>query len=98
MRSIVHRGAIDDRLCLVRALGRELGDIVAWRERFLAGTMDDDAAKIVIGRKGADRLAQPSPHSECQRVELLGTIEHNRGDCAFAGHRNRFAHLGLFRS
>ena len=64
MRSLVHRGAIDDRLCLVRALGREFGDVVAWRERFLAGATDDDAAQARHRRTGRsprhrDRATSP---------------------------------------
>ena len=41
----VHDAAVLDRLRLVRALGRELADVVARRERFLAGAAHDHAAQ-----------------------------------------------------
>ncbi len=61
-RRCVHHVAVLDRLRLVRALGGELADVVAGRERLLAGAAHDDAAQVVVGGKRADRLAQMLPH------------------------------------
>src|SRR5688572_1700109 len=41
----MHHLAVLDCLLLVRSLARKLGDVVAWRERFLARTTDDHTAQ-----------------------------------------------------
>ena len=54
----MHRGAVVARLRPVRSLARELADVVAGRERLLAGTAQDQAAQRVVGRERVERTAE----------------------------------------
>ncbi len=72
--------------------GRELADVVAGRERPLAGTAQHDAAQRVVGRQRGDRGPRARHIVARQRVELLRTVEDDGRDRPVARHVDRFAH------
>ena len=81
----VHVCAVVDRLRLVGALGGELGDVVAGRERLVARAAEHDAAQRVVGREPARPFRRARCHIGArQRVQLVGAIQHDGGDGAVA--------------
>ena len=91
-RGGVHDAAVVDRLRLVAALGREFRDVVAGRERLLAGAAQDHAAQAVVGGQRVDGRAQRVPHRFRQRVELFGAVQHDRRDRPVAVDCYQIAH------
>jgi hypothetical protein len=92
LRGRMHDAAVGDRLRLVRAHAGELGDVVAGRERLFAGAAQDDAAQAVVGRQAAHRIAQALPHLARERIELVGTVEHDGGDRTVALDQDEIIH------
>src|SRR5260221_14150793 len=85
---VAHDRAIGARLLDVGALGGELRDVVARRERLRALATNHDAAQRVVVRQLVEYLAQALPHRPREGVELLGAIEDHRGDRAIALHQD----------
>ncbi len=89
----MHDFAVLDRLLLVRALVRKLGNVVARRKRFFAGTAEDHATQRVVRRQLLDRFAERRPHAARQRIQLVRSIEHDGRNCAVALDVNQVTHF-----
>ena len=74
------RRVVGTRFVAVGALGFELRDVGARRERLVAGTAQHDAAHRVVGLEHLDRIAQRDPCHLVDRVHLFGPVEHHGDD------------------
>ena len=82
-----HREALVER----RTAG-ELADVGAGDERLLARAGDDDHADAVVGLDLRQRGQQLHPHLFVERVELVGAVDGEDGDAAFAGGKYGLGH------
>ena len=80
----VHHRAVGLGRGRIVALGLELRNVVAWRERLSAGTPQHDAANGVVGRQLDNRLAEAAPHVQGQRVEFFGAVQDDGRERAVA--------------
>ena len=72
-----------------RRTAGELADVGAGDERLLTRAGDDDGADGVVSFDFGQGGQQVDPHLLVQRIELVGAMDGENGDAAFAGWRVR---------